>query len=99
MKTFAEFNIKPDYDFLTGEKIKISKILNKTIIIHRYQLNNSKFDNKDTECLTLQIEVDGEKRILFTGSKILKSMIIQVDKKDFPFSATIVKEGESFEFR
>jgi hypothetical protein len=99
MKKFSELNIKPDHQFLTGEKIKITKILNKPIIVHSFLVNNSKFDNKPGECLTLQIEVDGEKRILFSGSKVLISMINQVNKEDFPFQTTIVKEGETFEFR
>jgi len=48
--------------------------------------------------LMLQLEVDAEKRILFTGSDVLIGQIQHVKKEDYPFKATIVKEGEYFQF-
>jgi hypothetical protein len=48
--------------------------------------------------LFLQIEVDNEKRVVFTGSDVLLSQIKQVNPEDLPFVATIIKNGEHFEF-
>lgn len=84
---------------MTGEKIKISKILNCEITVTNYRVDDSKFQkNKSGKCLCLQILFEGEKRVVFTGSDILISMILQVNKNDMPFTCRIIKEGEHFEF-
>jgi len=99
MIKFSEMGIKPPCDSMVGDKIKISKILNCEITVMNYKIDDSKFQkNKSGKCLCLQIETEGEKRVVFTGSNILINMIQQVDKKDLPFSCKIVKEGEHFEF-
>ena len=46
----------------------------------------------------LQIQFKNENHVLFTGSKVLQSMIEQVPKDGFPFKTRIAKEGESFTF-
>jgi hypothetical protein len=46
----------------------------------------------------LQIEVDNEKHVVFTGSDVLINIIKQIGEEDFPFQTTIVKSGEHFEF-
>lgn len=98
MKSFKDFNIKSESRF-SGEKIKVSKILNKEINVLAYKVDQSKFekDNFD-KCLCLQIEIDGEKRVVFSGSKVLISQITQIDIENMPFTTTIIKEGEHFEF-
>lgn len=100
MNKFSDLGIKPPCDTMTGDKIKISKILNCEIIVTNYKIDDSKFQkNKSGKCLCIQIEIENEKRIVFTGSDILINMISQVDKKDLPFNCKIVKEGEHFEFK
>lgn len=100
MKKFSELGIKPPTDHLVGDKIKISKILNREIVVLNYKVDDSKFQkNKSGKCLCLQIELDSEKRVVFTGSDVLIRMIQQVKKEDVPFCCTIVKEGEHFEFK
>jgi hypothetical protein len=42
--------------------------------------------------------MDGEKRVVFTGSTILIDTIKQVPKEKFPFETIIVKENEYYEF-
>lgn len=99
MRKFSDFNIKPNVKTFTGDKIKIDRVLNKTITIHSFQISDSKIEGRGNgKCLTLQIEVDNEKRILFTGSVTLQDMISQVPAEQFPFSATIVKQSERLEF-
>jgi hypothetical protein len=97
MKTFKEFNLKPAVKKFTGEKIKISKVLNKEIVVHDYKIEDSKFEGKG-KCLFLQIELDGAKRVVFTGSTILTELIQQIASTDFPFITTIVEIDEHFEF-
>ena len=99
MNQFKDFDIKPTRGFFVGDKIKMLKVLNQEIVVHNYKLNDSKFKNSNSEkCLHIQIELKGEKFVLFTGSKILAETIRQVPKEKFPFATTISKEGETFQF-
>lgn len=96
MKDFKDLGIKTNVNAFIGEKIKVERILNKPIIVHAYDLKPSKFEGQ--QLLTIQIQVGDEKRIIFTGSKVLQEVIQQVPKTEFPFTTTIVKENEYFEF-
>lgn len=96
MKQFKEFGIKPSLDGFVGDKIKINRVLNREVIIHKYRIVKSKFDG---DRLDMQLEIDGTKHVLWTGSVSLMIMIKQVPENEFPFKATIVREGEHFEFR
>lgn len=95
MKNFKDLGIKTNVNAFIGEKIKIERILNKQIIVHAFEITPSKFEG---EMLKAQIQVGNEKRIIFTGSKVLIETIKLVSKSDFPFTTTIVKENEYFEF-
>lgn len=95
MKKFLELGINLTNDSFIGDKIKIDKIINKEIIIHDYKITESKFKNK---CLTLQIELNSEKKVIFTGAKLLIQGIEQVDKSDLPFACTIVSENQMYQF-
>ncbi len=100
MKNFSQLNIKQASGTLVGDKIKISKILNRECIIHAFKIEVSKYPkNKSGKCLYLQIEIENVKHVVFTGSDVLINTITQVPAEEFPFVATIVKEGEHFEFR
>lgn len=99
MKQFSEFGIKSSKLAFSGDKIKISRVLNKEIVVLDFKTDDSKFPkNKSGKVLTLQIEESNEKRIIFTGSDFLMDQINQVDKSNLPFTTTIVKIGEHFEF-
>ena len=99
MKSFKDFNIKPELTPMTGEKVKIAKILNREITVHDFRIEESKFKKQNNErCLTIQISIEGTKHVVFTGSAVLISMINKVSKEDFPFTTTITKEGEHYEF-
>lgn len=59
MKKFSELGIRSTQKRLKGEKIKISKILNREITVRDYRLETSKFGkNKSGKCLYLQIELE-----------------------------------------
>lgn len=98
MHSFKDFKIKTEASSFVGEKIKIAKLFNAQITVFSYEINPStKKDN--TKYLTLQIEKDGAKRVVFTGSTFLMNQIEQVPKDKFPFNTTIVVgENDRYEF-
>lgn len=98
MNSFKDFGIKPQSKSFEGEKIKIDRILNRTIEVHEYKIEDSKFEKGNGKCLYMQIVVEGAKRVLFTGSVNLMDMIQQVPQEKFPFKTVIIKENERFEF-
>ena len=98
MKRFSDFDIKTG-DSFTGDKIKIDKVLNREITVHKYKTEDSKFPkNKSGKCLHMQIELSGAKLIIFSGSDFLMNQLKQIPEDDFPFIATIIKSNEHFEF-
>lgn len=99
MKRFSDLNIITHSDSFVGEKIKISKILNRDIVIIGFKIENSKYPkNKSGKCLFLQIELEGAKKVVFSGSDVLISTILQVKREDLPIACSIIQEGEHFEF-
>jgi len=98
MNSFKDFGIKPTEKAFEGDKVKIERILNKEIVVYDFKIGKSKFENGSGDVLTLQIHVDNSKRILFTGSSTLMEMVKQVPKEKFPFTTTIIKENDRFQF-
>jgi hypothetical protein len=97
MNNFKDFNIKPSLEYFTGDKIKIDRILNMPIVVTNFKVEPSK-KKEGSDYLTLQIEKNGVKHVVFTGSTILIQLIQKVPQDRFPFVTTIVKEGEHLEF-
>ena len=99
MTAFKDLGIKPAEKGFTGDKIKMSKVLNKQIKVEAYKIEASKFTDKGNgKRLVLQIVVDDKQHIIITGSTYLMAAINQVPKDKFPFTTTIVEEMERFEF-
>ena len=98
MTKFSDFGIKPKSVPFEGDKIKIDNIINKDIIVERFKIGDSKYDNGNKSCLCIQLKIKDERRILFTGSKNLIDMIQRVDENKFPFQSTIVKESNQLTF-
>jgi hypothetical protein len=46
----------------------------------------------------MQIMVGDDKRVLFISGKKLMEALEQINKSDFPFKTTIVKENDWYEF-
>jgi hypothetical protein len=95
MKQFKDFSIKPAQQGFIGDKIKITKVLNKKIAVHDYKVENSKYEG---ECLHLQISIGETKHVLFTGSMVLMDAIEQIPKNELPFTTTIVQDNDRYEF-
>ena len=72
-------------------------LINKEIIVHHFKIVDST-KRAGTKCLYLQIEIEGEKMVLFSGSKPLLEVIQTVKEEDFPFKTIIKKEYKSFQF-
>lgn len=100
MNNFSQFNIKPPDNGFEGEKIKMSKILNREIVVHAFKLTDSKvFTDRGTgKCLQLQISFNSEKHVVFTSSSGLIETIKQVPQSGFPFTTIIIEENERFKF-
>ncbi len=96
-KNFSDFGIKVESKAFIGKSIDIVDILDQEIIVHDFKIEPSLYPKKDNDQrLTLQIEFEGKKRVVFSGSIYLLQMIQKVPKPDgFPFTATIKKDKET----
>lgn len=92
MRKFSDFKIKHEVKF-EGEKVHISRIFNREIIVKDYAIEPSIFGG---ERLKLQFLLDGVLKITFCGSKVLIDMLDQIPKGEF--STTIIREGQSYIF-
>lgn len=96
-KRFGDLCIAVEVNTLTGEKIKIVKVIGKEILVKDFKVTESKY-KKTTHCLTIQFELGGENKVIFTGSTMLKKQLEQVNKEDFPFIATIEIINDTYQF-
>lgn len=97
MNTFSNLGIKPKENIFIGKKIEADDILDLEIIILDFEIRDSnKFAG--TKCLYLQIELDGKKRVVFTGGKTLIDVMSQVTKDKLPIKTKIAKEDRILKF-
>ncbi|GAB3511792.1 hypothetical protein [Emticicia fontis] len=96
MNQFRDFNIKVVTNTFVGDKIKIQRVLNRTIQVHAFKIEDSKLNTG--KCLFMQIEINKEKHVIFTGSNSLIESIKQVPENGFPFETTIVQDNQTFQF-
>lgn len=97
MNNFKDFGISAVTSKFIGDKISVSRLVNTEITVVDFKLADS-VKKPGTQCLTLQIEKGGEKRVVFTGSRGLISQICQVPRESFPFKTTITIRNEYYEF-
>ena len=98
MNDFKTFGIKPAEQAFTGDKIKMERILNRKITVHHFRIERSKYEKGNGDCLYMQITTDNAKRVVFSGSATLMDMIKKVPAEGFPFTTTIIKENDRYEF-
>jgi hypothetical protein len=96
-KKFSELGIVVEPDAFSGKKMSIINIINTEIIVKNYKINKSKFENSKN-CLTIEFELNGEDKIVFTGGAYLIKQIEQIKKEDFPFTTKISKINNSYQF-
>jgi len=76
---------------LDGDKVRIDDIINTEITILKYAIKESRYSkNKSGDYLTIQIEKDGKRYVIFTGSDVLIDQLKQYGEQ-LPFIATIRK--------
>ena len=81
---------------LDGDKIHISELFNREIIVKAWR----KFDSRAVQgkhCVELQIEIDGRTYVVFTNSIILERQIEQYSDQ-LPFVTTIKKVNSYYTF-
>jgi hypothetical protein len=89
MQRFSDFAEDPE--ILDGNKIRIDDVLNRELVVTGYSVKDSKYSkNKSGKYLTLQIRIDNDKRVIFTGSDVLIEQMQQYGDK-VPFLAVIRK--------
>ncbi len=92
-KKFKDLGIPPHEDGFIGEKIEVKRILNKSVTVHKFKVNPSKHNTG--RCATVQLTVDGNSRVMFTGSNYLIDDLEKVKKEDLPFITTIISDDNS----
>lgn len=97
MFNFKDLGIKPMESAFVGKKIDVEDVLNLEIIVIGFEIKDST-KKANTKYLTLQVEIEETKRVIFTGSKNLMDLISQVPKDKFPFKTTIKKNDRRLEF-
>lgn len=96
MKRFSDF--ATESSAITGDKIKIEEVLGKEIKIIGFKIGDSKYAKKPNgKVLTLQFNLDGVGRILFTGSKVLMEQCEKYES-EMPFIAKIEKVNKFYTF-
>mgnify|MGYP001010210383 CR=1 FL=1 len=99
MPDFKDFGVISTIKTFTGDKIKMSRILNRRIEVLAFKIDTSKYTEKGNgKCLCLQIKNGDDKNIVFTGSVHLQDCIQQLKPEHFPFFTTIIKDDESYQF-
>lgn len=97
MTNFKDLGIEVEVTYFAGKSIRVEEILNVPIKVHAFKIEPSK-KKANSDYLTLQIEIDERKRVVFTGATILIQTIKKVPEDKFPFTTTIVKRNEYLEF-
>lgn len=95
-KRFSDF-AEEDNHIIEGDKIKIAEVLNEEVLVTNYRIIDSKYDNNNSDCLQLQIELNNEKRVIFTGSKVLIKQIKKYEEH-IPFITTIKQVDRYYTF-
>jgi len=83
---------------LEGEKRRIDELLNRELVVTGERIRESKYkDEGRRRYMTLQVEIDGDSFVVFTGSEVL---INQIEKyrEYIPFIATIIKVDRYYTF-
>jgi hypothetical protein len=95
MHKFSDFAEEGSLD---GDKMKITDVVNREIVVTGYKITASRFRKSNSDkCLTIQFTLGDKRYILFTGSTILADQLEKYKDK-MPFVATIVKIDRFYSF-
>ncbi len=93
---FADISDGDDFGAIAGRKMKINDILGRDIIITGFQTAPSR-KKADAQCVTIQFLMDGELRIVWTGSLVLQRLLKKYADK-IPFQTRIQRANEALVF-
>ena len=82
---------------LDGRKIKIEEIIDREILVLATRITPSKYGKTPSSCLTIQLELNGERYVCFTGSGILSEQAAAY-RSEMPFLATVRKIDKYYTF-
>ncbi len=92
-RCFADISDGNDFGAISGRKAKIKDILGRDIIITGFQTAPSR-KKADSQFITIQFLIDGELRIVWTGSVVLQRLLEKYADK-LPFQAKIQKYNDA----
>ena len=95
MNKFQDFAIKPRATAFVGDKIKVKNLFDQPIKVLAFKVEPS-IKKPGTDYLTVQIEKAGDKRVFFSGSKVLIDQIQQVANENFPFETVIKGDNDRY---
>lgn len=96
MKSFSDFHKDAVMD---GRKVSINDIVDKQLVILAFAERNSRYArNDDGKYLILQVEMDGERLVVFTAASVLRDQLSSY-REHLPFSAKIVYNGKYYSFK
>lgn len=99
LKSFKDLGISTPEQAFEGDKIELMDVINKPITVHKFIIGQSKFTERGNgKLLTLQITINGQKRVIFTGSGVLMDTCQRIPVDGFPFTATIIKDQKRLLF-
>jgi hypothetical protein len=93
-KRFSDFAVQEDV--MDGNKIKMSEIIGKEISVTGFKIANSKVKPNE-KCLTIQFILDGENRVVFTGSVVLTDQCMKYES-EMPFDTVIKSVNKYYTF-
>ena len=73
-----------------GDEVKITDVLDKTVIIKDFRVFQSKY--YDNDYMVVQIENNGKLQTFSTSSEVLKKQLEDEKNKGLPIRALITKE-------
>ena len=81
---------------LVGEKKRMGEILNRDLVVTDFRIMRSKHNDGD-ECLQIQVLLDNDVFVVFTGSRVLIDQIRAATGK-IPFRTQITRVDKYFSF-
>ncbi len=93
MRKFSDF--ADEKAALEGEKIKLDDVLNRPVEVLQYRVLTGKYETE--KCLQVQIRIDGQLKVIFTGSKILLEQLEKYHNQ-LPFESTIIRPHRYYSF-
>lgn len=84
---FADVSDGNDFGAIAGRKARINDVLGRNIVITGFQTAPSR-KKADARCITIQFLMDGDLRIIWTGSVVLQRLLEKYAEQ-MPFQTRI----------